>query len=658
MNNPRAQIIGTPIRYEVDGVTDDLQTAGLGAEGLRAFPPSFADPLRPTPRELRRRAIYMNYRGLTDMTGGGGFGCLFAPPESTRVAGIEYIFAMRTPDGSATTTGMLQIPRGFDPRNPVAVVVASSGSRGIYGALPTAAEWGLRHGWAVIHSDKGTGTGIFDPGRGCGIRIDGTLTGPDDPLVTFAPSGPSLERLKADRPFSVLFKHANSGLNLEAHWGEYLLQAIDAAFQLLNCEYPHLRHPLTPERSLIIASGISNGGAAVLRAVERDQAGWVDAAVVSEPNAAVSGLTDGLVVKSGDHRHERFGASLYDYATQHLLLQPCALLAEAERSAHVRNAIESRREGLEQWCRDLAEAGVLAGASPIALARDARHRLLDSAVLPEALAIGHLNIIASLWPAITVSYASAYARLAPDELPCGVSFAATDAGGIPRALADDELARVFSDGTGIAPTAGINLIAPGRTHQPRSVGNGNAMLAICLRSLHSRWTDTGQDAELSSTGEMRAVGRRISLGERQIAMTAQLHDCPVIILHGRADALIPVNHASRAYYAVHQSRESADSNLRYYEVQHGQHFDAFLALPDLAQRYVPLQPHLLRAMDLMAARLGSGGKLPPSQVVRSRPRGIQAGTVPPLSRENLGEVRDRPGADAILFEGHTLHVPD
>ncbi|MGH8139008.1 MAG: 3-hydroxybutyrate oligomer hydrolase family protein [Steroidobacteraceae bacterium] len=658
MNNPNAEIIGTPIRYELDGVTDDLQTAGLGADGLRASPPGFADPLRPSPRELRRRAIYMNYRGLTDMTGGGGFGSLFGPPGGTRVAGIEYLFAMRTPDGTAATTGMLQIPHGFDPRNPVAVAVASSGSRGIYGALPTAAEWGLRHGWAVIHSDKGTGTGIFDPGRGCGIRIDGTLTGTDDPLVTFAPSGPSLERLKADRPFSLLFKHANSGLNVEARWGEYLLQAIDAAFQLLNCEYPHLRRHLTPERSLIIASGISNGGAAVLRAVERDNSGWIDAAVVLEPNAAVSGFTEGLVVKSGEHRHERFGASLYDYATQHLLLQPCALLAEAERSIQVRNAIEGRREGLEQWCRDLAEAGALAGASPMALAHDARHRLLDGAILPQALQIGHLNIIASLWPAITVSYASAYARLAPDELPCGVSFAATDAGGIPRALAEDELARAFSDGTGIAPTAGIHLIAPDPTHRPRSVDNADAMLAIGLRSMHTRWTGTGRDAEPSATGETPAIGRRISIGEQQIAMTAHLHNCPVVILHGRADALIPVNHTSRAYYAVNQSRERADSNLRYYEVEHGQHFDAFLALPDLAQRYVPLQPHLLGAMDLVAARLGSSAPLPPSQVVRSRPRGSQAGTVPPLSRENLGDVRDRPGADAIVFDGHTLHVPD
>jgi hydroxybutyrate-dimer hydrolase len=80
-------------------------------------------------------------------------------------------------------------------------------------------------------------------------------------------------------------------------------------------------------------------------------------------------------------------------------------------------------------------------------------------------------------------------------------------------------------------------------------------------------------------------------------------------------------------------------------------------LPELAQRYIPLQPHLLHAMDLMAARLRSGTELPPSQVVRSRPRGTTDGKITPLSPQNIGAVLDRPDTDAITFAGHTLHVP-
>jgi hypothetical protein len=48
-----------------DGVTDDLLTAGLGKSGLAsAVPPGFANPSSPTAAELRRLAIYSNYRAL------------------------------------------------------------------------------------------------------------------------------------------------------------------------------------------------------------------------------------------------------------------------------------------------------------------------------------------------------------------------------------------------------------------------------------------------------------------------------------------------------------------------------------------------------------------------------------------------------------------
>jgi hypothetical protein len=63
-----------------DGVSDDLLTAGLGKTGLEsAIAPGFANPLQPTPAELRKRAIYVNYRALIDPTPGGGYGVLYGP---------------------------------------------------------------------------------------------------------------------------------------------------------------------------------------------------------------------------------------------------------------------------------------------------------------------------------------------------------------------------------------------------------------------------------------------------------------------------------------------------------------------------------------------------------------------------------------------------
>src|SRR4051794_18413897 len=63
-----------------DGVTNDLLTAGLGKTGLGSpVPPGFVDPLNPTAEELRRLAIYNNYRALIDPTPGGGYGTLYGP---------------------------------------------------------------------------------------------------------------------------------------------------------------------------------------------------------------------------------------------------------------------------------------------------------------------------------------------------------------------------------------------------------------------------------------------------------------------------------------------------------------------------------------------------------------------------------------------------
>ena len=57
----------------------DLLTAGLGKTGLGGAAPEFVDPLQPTPLELRRRAIYTNYRAVLDPTAAGGYGTLYGP---------------------------------------------------------------------------------------------------------------------------------------------------------------------------------------------------------------------------------------------------------------------------------------------------------------------------------------------------------------------------------------------------------------------------------------------------------------------------------------------------------------------------------------------------------------------------------------------------
>src|SRR5919197_2938933 len=166
-----AAAAGNVIHTHYDGITNDLLTAGLGKTGLAGAPPGFVDPVHPTAEELRRSAIYNNYRALVDITSAGGYGTLYGPNVATdgtptasegKIAGDEYIKFEGANAGRPKVTMMVQVPDTYDPTNGCIVTAPSSGSRGVYGAIATAGEWGLKHGCAVAYTDKGTGTGAHD----------------------------------------------------------------------------------------------------------------------------------------------------------------------------------------------------------------------------------------------------------------------------------------------------------------------------------------------------------------------------------------------------------------------------------------------------------------------------------------------------------------
>lgn len=152
------------------GGSDDLLTAGLGASGLNSVAalPDITNPNDPA--QLRRRAIVANYRALVDTTEAGGYGTLYGPtvgkPEEAgpdgQIYGTEYLTFSRR--GERRVTMMVQVPDFFarGKRPPCIVTGPSSGSRGVYGAIGTSGEWGLKKGCAVAYTDKGTGTGAHD----------------------------------------------------------------------------------------------------------------------------------------------------------------------------------------------------------------------------------------------------------------------------------------------------------------------------------------------------------------------------------------------------------------------------------------------------------------------------------------------------------------
>jgi hypothetical protein len=92
---------------------------------------------------------------------------------------------------------------------------------------------------------------------------------------------------------------------------------------------------------------------------------------------------------------------------------------------------------------------------------------------------------------------------------------------------------------------------------------------------------------------------------------------PLITVAGTMDALLPIKHQARAYEtAVDASRkgnnDKRNAQFRLYEVQNGNHIEAYVTpFPEL----VEIQPHALKAFDLLVAHVENNVPLPPSQCI-------------------------------------------
>ena len=164
--------------------TQDLLTGGIGKTGLgAAAAPAYADPANPTVAELRRNALYSNYRGILDPMAGGGYGTLYGPNVTSTgqvtqneglIPGNEYLAVLDDGTGRKQTMIAVQVPSSFDSKNPCVVLGPSSGSRGVYGAIGTAGEWGLKKGCAVALTDTGKGVGLHNLADDTVTKLDGT----------------------------------------------------------------------------------------------------------------------------------------------------------------------------------------------------------------------------------------------------------------------------------------------------------------------------------------------------------------------------------------------------------------------------------------------------------------------------------------------------
>jgi hydroxybutyrate-dimer hydrolase len=665
---------------------DDLLTAGLGAAGLQsAAATGFADPLKPTPRELRRRAIHQNYRALVDVAANGGYGTLYGPtvgpngttlPNDGKIAGDEYLAYASDGFDRENVTMLVQVPVTFDSRKPCIVAAPSSGSRGVYGAIGTAGEWGLKRGCAVAYTDKGTGNGAHDLQNDTVNLIDGTRASAagaaDESHFTAKLSPGALAAFNAATPNRFAFKHAHSQLNPEREWGQDVLNAIQFAFFVLNDvhnhdrdrKHRHDRPAIRRDNTIVIASSVSNGGGASLAAAELDRHGWIDGVAVSEPQVQLVPDRKLRIVR-GDRAIEGFGKTLYDYFTIANLYQPCAALANPTSPGL---AFITSLNRAANRCASLRAKGLLAMDGLVAQAAESLAILRDAGWEAESNLL-HASHYAFAVPPVTISYANAYGRFSVTRNTCGFSFASTDAAGAPVAAAPANVAKIFGDGNGVPPTGGINIVNNLSVGGPRldgiSVSPSTGLLdlnvdgALCLRRLQTA-RDMLTDEILDGDDRLDAI--RVRLGVAQTLRNADLNGKPAIIVHGRADTLVPVNHTSRPYYGTNKLGERWRSRLHYYEVTNAQHFDAFIdnaALPGYDSMLVPLHYYFFQAMDLMYAHLRDGAPLPASQVVRTTPRGGTPGAAPAITTANVPSIAATPnGNDLIQFSNGTLRIPD
>jgi hydroxybutyrate-dimer hydrolase len=579
MNAPDFLI--SEIRITEHRGTDDLLSAGLGLEGLRRNEaPMPARPDAPTAAELRRRAIYVNWRGIADLGAGGGFGSVYGAVPT--VPGREYQAFARVPGATQPHRVLAQVPDAFDRQARCLVVNAVSGSRGIYGAMAFPAAWALPRGCAMVTTDKGAGTGFFDFDTGTGVALDGTRA-QRGVALEFDP-GPAAN-LPAHR---VAIKHAHSRDNPEADWGQHVLQAARFGLAALDRAFPALA-PFTPENTRIIAAGLSNGGGAVLRAAEQDDEGLLDAVVAVAPNVAVAGARP-----------------LYDFASEAALLTPCALaaLTSAPRLLPEATATALARTR----CASLAAAGMLAPAAFEAQAAEALERLRSGGFRDETLAAGAVMQFADLWRSVMATYAQSLARTHVDAALCGYGFAALDAGGRPRASTAAERALWWSDGAGVAPTAGIGIV------DGLAAGSDPALPGLlCARRLY-----------IGSSADAEALRR----GIEAIRLSARVRAPQTLIVHGEADNIIPIEFTTRPYVAA---ARTAGTRIAFWQVPNVQHFDAFLAMPPLAARYLPLLPYAYHALDASYTRLIGAGPELTDRRIATMPRGAEL-----LSAAQLG----------------------
>ena len=657
-----------------DGDTNDLLTGGLGASGLaEANAPGVSFP--PTAEELRTLAIWTNYRALIDTSTGGGYGVLYGPSVEIGGEGLVKGTECLAFVGKNNVTAMVQVPDNFDPAMPCIVTGPSSGSRGVYGAIGTTAGWAFQKGCAVAYTDKGTGTGFHNLQENTvslirGERADADLAGKDSNF-TAKLNDQRRQRFNDKFPDRFAIKHAHSLENPEADWGQDVLDSIEFAFFILNEMYEEAT--LTPDNTIVIAAGVSNGAGAAVRAAEEDKRDYIDGLVVSEPNVTPKFQAPFTIIFGDNPPFTDHSKSIFDYISFAAVYEGCANeIADPLAPLNLTEVLFGV-QFFDNRCLSLRDKGLLTGGTVAELAAGARQKLLEFGFLEEQFILDPSYWWLYLDPAVTAGYASAYSQARVEDTLCGYSYGATSGNvtgtvpgnGKPLAINEEVEATIFGTSSGIPPTGGVELINNESDDGPLldrvsispSTGRQDENLdgLLCARSLLTGFDlSTGKKLR----GPLQGIHKRLTRGIEEVLSSGRLKGLPAIIIAGRNDALVAPNHAARAYYGFNKFREGKASALHYYEVTNAHHLDALNPSPGFDTRFIPLHHYFTESLDLMLEHLKMAVPLPPSQVVKTDPRGGIPGFAPQITVANVPDINPDPDGARIVYTNNMLTIPE
>ena len=326
------------------------------------------------------------------------------------------------------------------------------------------------------------------------------------------------------------------------------------------------------------------------------------------------------------------GKPLYDYFTLANLLQPCAALSSTTSAFNSVNPTLAANR-----CTMLQANGLISGSNTVELAANAMAALVTAGWQSES---GDLQaaMYSFATPAIAMTYSNSYGRFSVADNLCGLSFGATSATpNAPVAAAAAAVAGTFGSGNGVPLLQAASFTAAG-------LQDYDSNAALCQREL-----------AIGSS----ANAKRVQQGIAEALRSGNLHGKPALIVHGRADTLVPVAFSSRPYFGVNRMVEGNTSKLSYIEIENGQHFDAFLGFPGFANRFIAVHRYFVQAMDMMYANLKSGAALPPSQVVRTVPRGLTGAVANPITPANVPPISmTAVAADQITFSANVVTIPN